>query len=295
MDFTLPKIVETLTPTTSGIDPLPPCMAISSTEHNKGRSDVWGHFTKQKPYFKKKAKCNYCGDLIKDLAGTSGMRNHLIRCKENPNREAFKRQKLSSSTTEGVSVGPSPTISKFDQNTSRMKLVKMFVKSEFPFRFVEDEDFRDFVRSLQPRFEVPSRTTLRREMWELYEDEKAKLKIFLSKQCGRVCLTTDKWTSIQNLNYMSLTAHFIDDDWKLHKKILIFSQTTGHSGELIAKHVEACLNNWELKRVLSVTVDNATTNDVGVQYLKRRMLSWNCLVLIVKDGLKEINNSISKI
>ena len=197
----------------------------------------------------------------------------MIRCKENPNREAFKRQKLSSSTTEGASVGPSPTISKFDQNASRMKLVKMFVKSELPFRFMEDEDFRDFVRSLQPRFEVLSRTTLRREMWQLYEEEKTKLKIFLSKQCGRVCLTTDTWTSIQNLNYMSLTAHFIDDDWKLHKKILIFSQTTGHSGELIAKHVETCLNNWELKRVLSVTVDNATANDVGVQYLKRRMLS----------------------
>ncbi|BAT89394.1 hypothetical protein VIGAN_06034100, partial [Vigna angularis var. angularis] len=77
--------------------------------------------------------------------------------------------------------------------------------------------------------------------------EKAKLKIFLSKQCERVCLTTDTWTSIQNLNYMSLTAHFIDNDWKLQKKILNFSQTTGHSGELIAKHVEACLNNWELK------------------------------------------------
>jgi len=42
---------------------------------------------------------------------------------------------------------------------------------------------------------------------------------------------------------------------------LNFSQTTAHSGELIAKHVEACLNNWELKRVLSVTMDNATTND----------------------------------
>ena len=98
--------------------------------------------------------------------------NHLIRCKENPNKEAFKRQKLSSSTTEGVSVGLSPTISKFDQNVSRMKLVKMFVKFELPFRFVEDEDFHDFVRSLQPRFEVPSRTTLRHEMWELYEEEK---------------------------------------------------------------------------------------------------------------------------
>ncbi|XP_027915596.1 uncharacterized protein LOC114175038 [Vigna unguiculata] len=59
------ETVETLTPPTSGIDPLPPCMATLSTEHSKGRSDVWGHFTKQKPYSEKKAKCNYCGDLIK--------------------------------------------------------------------------------------------------------------------------------------------------------------------------------------------------------------------------------------
>ncbi|WVY98387.1 hypothetical protein V8G54_030538 [Vigna mungo] len=262
------------------MDHLPPCIDSSSTQNSKVRSDIWGHFTKQEPYSEKKAKCNYCGDLIKYLIGTSGMRNHLARCKENPNREAFKRQKVLSSSIE-VSVSYSPTISKFDQNASRMKLVKMFVN------------------------------TLRREIWKLYEEEKAKLKMFLSKHCERVCLTTDTWTSIQNLNYMSLTAHFIDNDWKLQKKILNFSQTTGHSGELIAKHVEVCLNNWELKRVLSMTVDNATANDVGVQYLKRRMLSWNCLVLkgeyvhmrccahilslILKDGLKEIKDSISKI
>ncbi|BAT75035.1 hypothetical protein VIGAN_01283100, partial [Vigna angularis var. angularis] len=144
------ETVETLTPNTSRMDHLPPCIDSSSTENSKGRSDVWGHFTKQEPYSEKKAKCNYCGDLIKYSGGTSGMRNHFKRCKENPNREAFKRQKLLSSTTE-VSVSPSPTISKFDQNASRMKLVKMFVKSELPFRFVENEDFRDFVWSLQPR------------------------------------------------------------------------------------------------------------------------------------------------
>jgi len=70
--------------------------------------------------------------------------------------------------------------SKFYQNTSSMNLVKMFVKSELYFRFVKDKDFRDFVRSLQ-LFEFPSRTVLKREMWELYEEKKTKLKIFLSK------------------------------------------------------------------------------------------------------------------
>ncbi|WVZ03483.1 hypothetical protein V8G54_024289 [Vigna mungo] len=76
------------------MDHLPPCIDSSSTENSKGRSDVWGHFTKQETYSEKKAKCIYCGDLIKYLDGTSGTRNHLARCKENPNREAFQRQKL---------------------------------------------------------------------------------------------------------------------------------------------------------------------------------------------------------
>jgi len=64
-------------------------------------------------------------------------------------------------------------------------------------------------------------------------------------------------------------------------------------------------------RVLTLTVDNATLNDTGVQHLKKRLLSWNNLVLkgdyihmrccahilnlIVSSELKEINCSILRI
>lgn len=109
----------------------------------------------------------------------------------------------------------------------------MFVKSEFPFQFVESEDFRDFVWSLQPQFEVSSRTMLRREILELYGEEKTKFEFFQSKEYERVCLTTNLCTSIQNLNYMCLTVYFIDNDWKLHKKSLNFSQTTDIQGSLL--------------------------------------------------------------
>ncbi|WVZ21191.1 hypothetical protein V8G54_008513 [Vigna mungo] len=60
--------------------------------------------------------------------------------------------------------------------------------SEFLFRFVENEDFRDFVWSLQPQFEVPSRTMVRREILELYGEEKTKFEFFLSKECERASL-----------------------------------------------------------------------------------------------------------
>ena len=56
----------------------------------------------------------------------------------------------------------------------------------------------------------------------IYGVEREKLRGVLKGR--RVCLTTDTWTCIQNLCYMSLTGHFIDDDRKLHKRILNFCQ-----------------------------------------------------------------------
>ncbi|KAI8533953.1 hypothetical protein RHMOL_Rhmol10G0050800 [Rhododendron molle] len=81
-------------------------------------------------------------------------------------------------------------------------------------RFVEGIGFKRFCRVLQPQFDnIPTRTTVARDIDAIYINERGKLKKLL-KGC-RVCLTTDTWTSIQNLNYMCLTAHFIDDNWKL--------------------------------------------------------------------------------
>ncbi|GAV63241.1 Dimer_Tnp_hAT domain-containing protein [Cephalotus follicularis] len=40
----------------------------------------------------------------------------------------------------------------------------------------------------------------------------------------------DTWTSIQRINYMSLTAHFIDKDLKMNKKILNFCPIFSHRG-----------------------------------------------------------------
>ena len=112
---------------------------------------------------------------------------------------------------------------------------------------------------------------------------KEKLKYFLLQHCRRVCLTSDVWTSPQNVSYMCVTTHFIDNDWNLLKKILNFCQVRSHTGEAMAKFVELCLNEWRLKHVLSLTVDNASANDTGIQLLKKKLLCWNNLVLKMKE------------
>lgn len=69
--------------------------------------------------------------------------------------------------------------------------------------------------------------------------------------CQRVCLTTDTWISNQNLRYMCLIAHFIDNNWKLSNKILNFCQVTGHSRKVMAKFWEGFLNSWGLHDIKS--------------------------------------------
>ncbi|MFQ6624045.1 hypothetical protein Gotur_004106 [Gossypium turneri] len=45
-----------------------------------------------------------------------------------------------------------------------------------------------------PKFHIPSRTTMIRDVYKLYLDERAKIKQLLRSYCSRVCLSTDTWT-----------------------------------------------------------------------------------------------------
>ncbi|GKC22843.1 hypothetical protein Tco_1024993, partial [Tanacetum coccineum] len=49
---------------------------------------------------------------------------------------------------------------------------------------------------------------------------------------------------VLNVNYMCLTAHWVDDDWVLRKKILNFCPIANHRGDTIGKMVYQCLQKW---------------------------------------------------
>ena len=200
---------------------------------------------------------------------------------------------------------------KFDQEACKIAVARMIIIDELPFRIVEREGFRSLMKVVQPRFKVPSRSTITRTCIDIFMSEKLKLKEFIKKHANRVCLTTDSWTSLQNINYMSLTVHFIDDNWTLYKRILNFSPITSHKGEAIAKVLEKCLIEWGIEKVFCITLDNASSNDVAVNNLRRTLNKWkgsvldgeflhmrcaaHILNLIVKDGLDDVTYSVARI
>ncbi|KAL4291714.1 hypothetical protein GQ457_14G013270 [Hibiscus cannabinus] len=92
---------------------------------------------------------------------------------------------------------------------------------------------------------------------------------------------------------------------------LFIEQRNDHSGQFIGRAVEKCLIEWGLKNIKTKTVDNASSNDLVIEYLRRRLNIWessllegrylhmrcasHILNLIVKEGLKELDLSIMKV
>ena len=128
-------------------------------------------------------------------------------------------------------------------------------------------------------FQIPSRYTIARDCYYLFVQEKKKLHALLTSQCQRVSLTTDTWTSIQNVSYLCLTAHFIDSGWNLHKRILNFCVVKSHKGINIGNAIDFCMDEWGLNKVMCITVDNASSNDTAVQQLKKKLTKKNAFVL----------------
>ncbi|XP_075076959.1 zinc finger BED domain-containing protein DAYSLEEPER-like [Nicotiana tabacum] len=213
----------------------------------KERSVAWRHFSKfTDDEGVKKAKCKYCPEEYvanTKNSGTSNLLSHLLKCPNNPHKPETSQTKLAfqpKGQTGDVSLIPW----KFDQEACRRALARMIIIDEQPFISVEKDGFRDFVRALQPLFHIPSRTTMTRDCFEIYHDEKLVLKSIFKESKQRICITTDTWTSIQRINYMCVTAHYIDKNWNLHKKILNFCPITSHKGQDLASGVAKCLLEW---------------------------------------------------
>ncbi|KAL4021214.1 hypothetical protein IC575_020006 [Cucumis melo] len=275
----------------------------------KPQSSVWEHFIKVEGCDPKypRAACKHCGASYacdSKRNGTTNLKRHLEKCKMyvNPLEDNVEGEGDSESNLMTAS---------FTQENCRKMLARMVILDELPFKFVESEGFHQFCRALNPKFVIPSRVTVAKDCFQMYMKEKKKLKNALTRSGQRVCLTTDTWTSVQNINYMVITAHFIDDDWNLHKRILNFCQVANHKGDTIGRAIEKCLEGWGIDRLFTVTVDNASSNDVAIAYLVKKFKGRNGLVLdgefihirccahilnlIVSDALKDLYVSIIRI
>ncbi|XP_022028404.1 zinc finger BED domain-containing protein RICESLEEPER 2 [Helianthus annuus] len=273
----------------------------NSYSSGKHRSYVWDYFDPLPvaPNGDKKAKCSACGQVYVTNAssGTSNLRRHIPKCFDIDEPGPAKKQRRAP----------------LDQAMYREMLAISIIKHNYPFSYVEHEETRKLHKFLQGDVKFITRNTAKADVLKIYEREKMIIKDKLEKVTGRICLTSDLWSSITTDGFMALTAHYVDENWNLRKKVLNFRVIPPpHSGSILAEHLINFLADWGIeKKVFTITLDNAKYNDILVDRLKGHWRLNNALVcdgdfthvrcsahvlnLIVQAGLKAIEGAIEKV
>ncbi|KAL4479548.1 hypothetical protein ABPG72_018534 [Tetrahymena utriculariae] len=133
---------------------------------------------------------------------------------------------------------------------------QMFIRGLQPFVMVEDKGFINLIKFQDPRYLIPSQKYFSIEMiykmqndmnYLIQEEELQNQKFFV--------LTYEIWTSITTDSYLTLTSHFINDNFIRKKYILNFKYfEQSHTGEELYELIKS----WSIQnKVVGIIHDSA--------------------------------------
>jgi hypothetical protein len=235
---------------------------------------VWQYFTKEKlitethgkTYLQVWAHCNQPGCKHKGRAegnyGTTGFWTHL-RTTHIIVKGQLQLKSEKDAETNMTLVQPY----RYDEEASLKKFYLAIIMHEYPFNISEHEYFVEFIKSLRPSFPIKSLVTIRKEILNMFLQEKEKLYDYFKAVSCRFSATMDIWTSNQNKSYMCVTVHWIDDSWCIQKRIVSFVHVEGrHTGTKLSETFTELMVKWNVdKKLFALTLDNAAANEVAAK------------------------------
>ena len=177
-------------------------------------------------------------------------------------------------------------------------LVELLSCNLLSFNLVDSPEFHKFVTLLDKRVNLKSRVTYSRytEQYsnEILEQVKDLIKEFSD---ASLSVTTDIWTSRTRDSYLSLTCHFIDRMFRIHRwtpAVALFNES--HTGENIQAALESLIQDKlgvDLEsKPLFATSDNAANMQKGIRLSMLEVYGCVChwQQLAILDTFKEFKD-----
>ena len=158
-----------------------------------------------------------------------------------------------------------------------------------PIEVVDGTGFNRFLNCVEPGYVVPSRTFVMNCLKERYAAMKYKLQESF-RLCDSLALTSDIWTSRATQAYVTITAHYITEDWRIQSYVLCTCEMPEkHTGVNIATRLREVAEMWNIddKHVSAVVTDNASNMSVAVD-----ILEWNHLPCLAHTLQLAVNKGL---
>ncbi|CAN0857915.1 Zinc finger BED domain-containing protein RICESLEEPER 2 [Linum grandiflorum] len=210
-------------------------------------SHVWKSFKEVKVGTKRKAECIYCKHhfAILKCGVTSHLKRHIEEaCPRRPANQADKnQQRLSLATIHENSESVTAVENfRYDQTKVREAISHWMIVCEKAICTADHIMFTNMMKAASPFYQRVTRANSTADLFTTYESFKKKLKQDL-KHVQRMSVTTDLWkSSVQTLQYMVVTGHFVDKKGELQKCILNFcGLEPPHAGIGVSDALYKCL------------------------------------------------------
>eukprot|EP00057_Strongylocentrotus_purpuratus_P035145 XP_797872.3 PREDICTED: zinc finger BED domain-containing protein 1-like [Strongylocentrotus purpuratus] len=220
-------------------------------------SKVWKVFNKISD---NSVQCRICDKKYAYSGSSTGvMLSHIAKS----HSTALDKDKSQPTMSDFIKAPPTP----MRRETITDKIVELIARESLPISLVEAGAFKALLKCLEPGYVTPSRKTVSSRIRLLYEHKKEEIRESLVG-VQHVSYTTDCWTSIGTRDYMTVTAHTIDEDWCRANFVLETKPVVGvgeeadqpqrHTTEALQNQLERVVEDWGLRRKsVAVVHDNA--------------------------------------
>lgn len=153
-------------------------------------------------------------------------------------------------------------------DTFRYRLTRWMVNRHISFVKVEDDDFRELMKCLNPSIKdylVKTGNSIRDWVEEDFIESKRLIREVLARAISKVHISCDLWTSPNGYAMCGVAAHFIGHQGHVQSVLLALKRMTGtHKGEQIAEVIIDVVRDFDFVEKLGCYIgDNADSNDTA--------------------------------
>lgn len=188
-------------------------------------------------------------------------------------------------------------------------LIKWLILASLPPSTLEEKWLANSFKFLNPSIQLWSGEKYKAVFREVFRSMREDVRATLEQVSSKVSITVDFWTSYEQISYMSVTCHWIDENWCFQKVLLDICHIPYPSGSNEIYHsLVKVLKMYNIEnKVLSCTHDNSQTAMHACHSLKEDLdgqkvgpfcylpCAARTLNMIIEDGLRTTKPIISKI
>ncbi|CAF4374202.1 unnamed protein product, partial [Rotaria sp. Silwood2] len=248
------------------------------------KEDVWKCFTRQS---NGDFQCNLCADPPKvfprknEITDTN-LRSHLGRTHKlteflYPSQRSKKEPKEYNAFYHR----------KKDLNTAAIQAI---VQDSHAFNIFHKSGIQKFLSLAVPGYRGPTRQTVAKRLQHMYKKHRQTIRDDFSN-VSDISLSADVWKTNRRDHFICLSAHYYDDHYLSHSKIIAFRRFLGkHSSDRIERFIINEIEKLNLEtKICSLTTDNGSDIRSASRNKPIFGIRISCFIhilnLIVRNGL----------